>query len=140
MEISLNWIAICVVTLGFWIGGALWFGPIFGKIWMRIHHGEKKFTDEEMKNAAAGMWKLLVAELISNFVMVATLAFLIAVLPSYSGMYLGFLVWIGFVLPTIVSSTIWGNDSKKWMTPKILISASYRLIALVAAGYVLGIW
>ena len=88
MEISLNWIAICVVTLGFWIGGALWFGPIFGKIWMRIHHGEKKFTDAEMKNAMAGMWKLLVTELISNFVMIMTLTFLIKILPSYSGMHL----------------------------------------------------
>ncbi len=88
MEISFNWIAICVVTLGFWIGGALWFGPIFGKVWMRIHHGEKKFTDEEMKKAMSGMWKLLVTELISNFVMIVTLAFLIKVLPSYSGMHL----------------------------------------------------
>ena len=48
---SLNWIAIIVCTLLSWVGGAVWFGPVFGKLWMRIHHGDKKMSDAEMKKS-----------------------------------------------------------------------------------------
>lgn len=51
MEISLNWLAIGVLTVTHFALGAIWFGPIFGKIWMRIHHGDKKMSDTEMQEA-----------------------------------------------------------------------------------------
>lgn len=67
---ELNWLAIALVTLGSWIFGALWFGPIFGKLWMRIHHGEKKFTESENKKLMEGMWKLLITEFIMTALMI----------------------------------------------------------------------
>lgn len=51
MEISLPWISIGIITIASMALGAIWHGPLFGKIWMKIHHGDKKFSDEEMKKA-----------------------------------------------------------------------------------------
>ena len=107
MEISLNWIAISVCTLIMFIGGAVWHGPIFGKLWMKIHHGDRKFTEEENKKLMEGMWKLILSEFIVSLFIIISLAFLIKMLPSLSGIHVGFLVWIGFVLPTLISSIIW---------------------------------
>jgi hypothetical protein len=137
---SLNYIAIMSITIGTWAAGALWFGPLFGKLWMRVHHGDKKFSASEMAKMSEGMWKLLVGEIFANLLLVTGLAILIQRMPAFSGMHLGLFVWAGFVLPTLLSSVLWGNDQKQYMLLKIVISGSYRLIMLAGAGYLLSIW
>lgn len=138
---SLNWLAIIVISLVSFFGGAAWHGKyLFGDIWLRIHYGKDEFTDEEMKKAMEGMWIIMLAEFIATVLMVTTLAYFIKILPGFSPLYLAFLMWIGFVLPTMTSTVIWGADAKRWMMPKILISGSFRLVALLFAGYVLSVW
>lgn len=140
MEISLNWLAIIIITLVTFFGGAFWHGPLFGKIWMKIHHGDKKYSEDEMKKMMEGMWKLMTAEFVASLFMIMTLAFLIVMLPVFSGIHLAFLVWIGFVVPTMTSVVLWGNDAKKYMLTKIVISSSFRLVSLLIAGYILSVW
>jgi hypothetical protein len=137
---ELNWLAIALVTLGSWIFGALWFGPIFGKLWMRIHHGEKKFTESENKKLMEGMWKLLVTEFIMTALMIIWLACIIIAIPEYSGVKNALMIWLSFIMPAGVSVVLWGTDAKKIMFLKIVLIASNRLIALLAAGYILSIW
>ncbi len=140
IEVSLNWMAIAIMTVACFALGALWHGPLFGKLWMRIHHGKDTFTDAEMKKAMVGMWKLMLAEFVASFIMVMTLAFLIEMLPTMSGMHVAFLVWFGYVLPTMTSTVVWGGDAKKWMCTKIVVSSICRLLGLLATGYVLSMW
>lgn len=137
---SLNWLAIAVITVWSWMFGAVWFGPIWGKVWMRIHHGDRKFTDAENKEMMKGMWKLLVTEFIATALMIIGLACIIIAIPEYSGARNALMVWLAFVMPAGVSVVLWGNDAKKWMCTKIALIASNRLIALLVAGYVLEIW
>ena len=51
MEIALPWMIIIIMTIACFAFGALWHGPIFGKLWMRIHHGKDSFNEAEIKNA-----------------------------------------------------------------------------------------
>ena len=136
---SLNWIAISVCTLIMFMGGAFWHGPIFGKLWMQIHHGDKKFTEEENMELMKGMWKLMLAEFVVSFLMIVGLACIIRAIPEYSGVQNAFMIWIAFVLPTLTSSVLWGGDKREWMGTKVLITGSYRLLALLLAGYILTI-
>jgi len=141
MDTSLNWITIIVIAIVSFFGGAAWHGKyLFGSVWLRMHYGKDEFTDEETKKAMEGMWVIMLVEFVATVFMVAVLAYLIKVLPEFSPLYLAFLMWIGFVLPTMTSTVIWGADAKKWMMPKILISGSFRLVALLFAGYILSIW
>ena len=140
MDVSLNWVAILVMTVACFALGAVWHSALFGKLWMKIHHGKDSLNDAEMKKAIEGMWKIMFAEFVATFFMVVTLAFLIEMLPSFSGVHIAFLVWIGFVLPTMTSTVIWGADSKRYMATKIAVSSICRLIGLVASGYVLNMW
>ena len=138
--VSLNWLGIIIIAMGIFVIGNFWFGPLFGKTWMRIHHGSDRMSESEMKKAMKGMWKLMLTEFIATFIMVMTLEFLIQILPSYSGMHIAFMIWLGFILPMTASNGIWGSDKKEWMCKKIAIASGYRLMALVAAGYILSIW
>lgn len=136
----MNWLAIVLLTVFGFFAGHLWYGPLFGKLWMRMHYGDKPLSKEEMAVAMQGLWKIMVSELLATFIMVMTLAFLMQMLPSFSGMHVAFLVWFGFVMPSMVSSVIWGKDGKAWMPTKILISTSYRLVFLLISGFVLQSW
>lgn len=138
--VEINWLAVLVLTVGSWMFGAVWFGPIWGKIWMRIHHGDKGMSDAEMKNAMKGMWKLLVTEFAATALMIVGLACIIGAIPEFSGVRNAFMIWLAFVMPAGVSVVLWGNDAKKYMCTKIALIASNRLIALIVAGYILSVW
>ena len=44
---SINWLAVLVATVSAFVGGGLWYGPIFGKAWM----SEMGFTEDSLKEA-----------------------------------------------------------------------------------------
>ena len=94
MTIALPWMMIVIMTVACFALGAVWHGPLFGKLWIRIHHGKDSFNAKEMEESMKGMWKLMVAEFVSTLFMVMTLSFLVEILPTYSGIHLAFLVWI----------------------------------------------
>ena len=107
---------------------------------MRIHHGDRKFSEAENKKLSEGMWKLILTELVASTLMVIGLACIIRAIPEYSGIQNGLMIWLAFVLPTLTSTVIWGGDEKKWMCTKIAVTGSYRLLALITIGYILSIW
>lgn len=137
---TLPWMTIAIMTIACFALGALWHGPLFGKLWMKIHHGKDSFNDAEMKKAMEGMWKLMLAEFVATFFMVIGLACVIRAIPEYSGIQTAFMIWLAFILPTMMSTVIWGSDAKKWMCTKIAVSSIWRLIGLLATGYILSMW
>lgn len=134
---GLNWLAITIMTVASFAFGAIWHGPLFGKIWMRIHHGDKKMSDEDMKKSMEGLWKIMIAEFIATFFMIIGLACIIRAIPTFPPMLAAAMIWLAFVLPTMTSTVIWGNDPKKVMCTKITLSSICRFISLVATAFVL---
>jgi Protein of unknown function (DUF1761) len=135
--VGLNWTLIAIMTVACFALGAVWHGPLFGKLWMRIHHGKDSFNAKEMAEATKGMWKLMVTEFVATGLMVISIACLVRAIPSMPGWQIALMVWVGFVLPTMASTVIWGADTKKYMATKIAVSSICRLIGLLATGYVL---
>ena len=86
------------------------------------------------------MWKLITLEVIASALMVIGLACVIRAIPEYSGIQNAFMVWLGFVLPMTVSNTIWGGDKREVMMIKVILATGYRLVSLLAVGYILSIW
>lgn len=73
---------------------------------MKIHH-EKTLSDAEMKEMSKGMAVLMGLELAATLLMMIGLACIVGAIPEYSGVKIGFLVWVAFILPMNVSNTIW---------------------------------
>lgn len=136
---DMNYWVILWVTIVVFMGGALWYGPLFGNTWMKILGMEWK-SKEQLKEATKGMWKLLLTEFITTFMLMTTLAFLVTQIQWYRAIAIAFFVWLGFALPMIVSDVIWGGDKKEWICTKITIMLSFRFIALMFAGFIYWIW
>ena len=133
---TLNWIAIIILSIAQFAVGSLWFGPLFGKTWMKIHH-KTTLTKAQEQEMMKGMRKLMLTEFVASLLITIALACLVAAIPTMPGRKVGLMVWVGFVLPMTASNIIRGNDDRKWMPMKIALAAGYRLISLVAIGYTL---
>jgi Protein of unknown function (DUF1761) len=134
---SLPWMMIGLCTVGSFAFASIWHGPLFGKMWGRIHGMSENCSDAERQKMMVGIWKIMLAEFIATLLIIISLACLIRAIPSMSGVHVAFMVWVGFILPMTVSNVVWGNDPKKWMCAKIAISTVGRLISLLAVGYLL---
>lgn len=66
-----NWLAVAVGTLAFFVVGALWYGALFGKLWQRE-------AGVSAPPAGAAMARIMVLTLLCEFIVVAMLAHLIA--------------------------------------------------------------
>ena len=130
---SINYIAILVVSIVSIVIGWLWYGPIFGKIWVK----EAGFTDEMLaQGKTKGMAKsyiltfifcLISAYVLSYFMIVQSVATI------SSAMSLAFLVWLGFQLPIHLGTVLWDMKSLKLF----MLTSVHSLEPLLASGIIL---
>jgi hypothetical protein len=133
---NINYIAVLVAAVAQFIFGAIWYMPIFGKLWGKIH-GFDKVSPEEQKVMTKKMAPLLVVQFIFTLVTTIVLAFLISNFPDLSVYKLAFSLWIGFIVPTQVAAVLFGGTNPKWVTTKILIMAFAALGCMLIAAFVL---
>ncbi len=124
---ELNYTAIIVATIAQFIFGAIWYMPIFGKIWGQIH-GFDQVAPEKQKEMMKGMWKFLVMQFIFTFITTWVFALLLTGFKSDWNIYgLAFLYWLGFLLPTQAAAVIFGGTKPGWIIIKIAIAAGASL-------------
>lgn len=120
--------------------GFFWYGPLLGKLWMRL----SGFTSESMDAAKArGMAKSYILMMMGSFVMSFTLAHELIFASTYTntfgvsaGLMAGFWNWLGFVAPVTLGTVLW--DGKPWSL--WFINAGYYLVALSLMGVILAMW
>lgn len=136
---NLNSIAIILATVVQFVIGAIWYGPIFGKLWGKIHCFDKlsKEVQEKMMKAMAPFYAL---QLLVTIVTTVALSILHTNLPTWNIFALAGLLWLGFVVPTQVSGVIFGGTEGKWITTKIAILVGGAFACLMAAGFVLNLF
>jgi hypothetical protein len=133
-EMKINYAAVAVSGILYWILGAVWFGFLFGNQWMALEH----ITSEQ----ARGMEMPWVPYVVS-FLLDLLIAFVIAVVCAWRtantasrGAALGILMWIGFAGPVMYTSYIYE------MRPNALfaINGFYPLVGFCLMGAILGAW
>ena len=134
---AINYLAILIAAVVQFIIGAIWYMPLFGKTWGKIH-GMDTVPPEEMKVMQKKMMPLLVVQFISTLVTTVVLAIFITYLPTDWNVYaLAGFFWIGFVVPTQVAAVIFGGTKPEWVVKKILIMAFGSLLCLEAAAIII---
>jgi hypothetical protein len=130
---KVNFVAIFVAALAYWLLGAVWYGAIFQKPWMALEH-----VTPEM---AAGVSPI--APYIISFVLNLVIAFVLAQIIAWRdantaarGAALGILIWIGFLGPVTYTTYMYE------MRPKQLfaINEFYVLVGMCLMGAILGAW
>jgi hypothetical protein len=132
-----NYFAILIAVVAQFLLGFLWYGPIFGKLWGKMHGFDKlsKETQQKMMKAMGPFYALqLFVTVITTFVLDIFINFL----PNDWNIYaLAGFFWLGFVLPTQVSGVIFGGTEGKWIAKKIAVQAGGALVCLEAAAIIL---
>jgi hypothetical protein len=146
MELAINlWAVLACAVLGI-VLGTLWYGPVFGKLWMK----ETGITPEaaaafraDPKKMRGMMAKSYGLTIVSSFIMAFVLAHVFAFASAFTGMSgvmgglsAGFWSWLGFVLPVSLNPVLW--DGKSWKY--FFITSGYYLAILLVMGVVLGAW
>jgi len=131
---SLNYLAILVAAIAYFVIGALWYSVFFGRAWIKAM-GLKK-TDIEREKNKGSRWKAYFANFLTIIVMVYVLAIFIRVSEATNplgGMFVGFLIWLGFIATVSIGTILWEGKPLELY----LINASYHLVSLNVAGIIL---
>jgi hypothetical protein len=135
---NINLIPVIIAGVINMVLGALWYSPfVMGKLWMR----SMGKTDEEMKqgfsSAKVGITYAVntIASLLFAYVLAHIIKF--ASINSFTdGVKVGFWVWLGFVVTTVIPGYLY-EDRPKML---YIIFIIYQLISIVLMGGLIAIW
>ncbi len=136
---EINYFAVLLCGFLAMVFGSIWYGPLFGKKWMKITRATPKDLEErkKMQKAAAPLYAI-------QFVLVLfqawVLAYYIAGWKDASGIENSLWIWAAFVMPTIAGTSMWTNDSRAVMRARFLIQSGYQLVLFFLFGLILGLW
>ncbi len=135
---TLNLVPVIVAGVLNMIIGALWYSPyVIGKLWMRAM-GK---TEEELRQgfSPTSMAMTYIVNTVASLVFAYVLAHLIKFSSTNDfsqGVMIGFWVWLGFVVTTVIPGYMYEGK------PKVLffIFIIYQLISITLMGGLLAIW
>lgn len=131
---QINVWAVLVAALASFIVGWLWYGPLFGKQWMKLNG----FTPEKLREEKGLPMPLI---LIASYVGAALAAFAIAMFIGAEanmsfGIFAGFMIAIFWIGPSRLNDVLFERQPFKLY----LINLGYNLAIYVIMGAVLGAW
>ena len=118
--------------------GMLWYGPLFGKHWMKVM-GVHFATPEDKKKAQKGMMPIYLLQMLVTFIMFLAFAYFnlfIGPLTIVGGIVFGLFIWFGFIMPIEAGNALWSGKTKKLSLHMFLISTFYQMIVLAIGGIV----
>lgn len=136
MNISL-W-AVIVAAVAQFVVGAIWYMPLFGNLWGKIH-GFERHSKADQAQMQRDMMPMLVVQFLMAGVTAYVLAWLIAALPNENAYVIAAWVWAGFAVPTQVSAVIFGGTAPKWVVSKIAVMAGGALVCYMVAAFVINV-
>lgn len=118
--------------------GALWYGPLFGKMWMQI----TGCTDADIEKRKEMQKKAMPLYFI-QFLLVLGQLYVLSHLTGSTGLVgikSSLWIWGGFVMPTVAGSCMWNNDSRQVAWTRFVLQAGFQLVCFVVFGFILGTW
>jgi hypothetical protein len=126
-----NWLAVLVAALSGFVIGSLWYGPLFGKVWMRLTGMTKE------KGAQANMAVTFGGAYVLNVIAALGIA---TVSVEHTGMmfalHVGLLGAFFFVAPALGVIYLFEQQPfRLW-----LVNAGYQVVNFAAMGAIIGAW
>lgn len=137
MEVAVNYTAVLVAAVVYMALGFLWYGPLFGKAWMRL----VGMTKADMNKAKKGMGKTYLISFVGAVVMAYVLYHFLRFAGANTweaGAQGGFWAWLGFVATTGVNEHLFSVKPKPWSL--YAINQGYLLVGLMVGGAILAVW
>ncbi|HSW71585.1 MAG TPA: DUF1761 domain-containing protein [Gammaproteobacteria bacterium] len=126
---AVNYVAVLVAAVAAMVIGYIWYGPLFGKMWMK----ESGMKDMKGSGNMAMTYAI-------QYVAAAVMAYVLAVMLKMSGttdlmmaVKMAFWIWLGFIATTLIGSVLF--EKKSW--GYYLVNAGYHLVTLAVVAAVL---
>lgn len=131
---DVNWLAVVVAVVAHQVLGFLWYGPLFGRMWMSA----RGTTREEMQARGVSPAPFVVAG-IGSLLSAIALALLLSLadeVDAIDGLMVGLLAGIGFAAPTSATAAAYeeGNPTVTWLY------IAYQVAGFAIMGAILGAW
>jgi len=135
---EINYLAILVSGIASIVIGGLWYGPLFGKQWMKMAGIECDPATITAQQKAM-MWKGYVVTFLASLVMAYVFASTLAAFGAAgASMALqgAFWIWVGFFVPVALSPILW--EQKPWKM--FFINIGHSLVSLGVIALILTLW
>jgi hypothetical protein len=134
---ELNWLAVIVAALAYFVLGALWYAPpVMGKTWMAAGGME---TPADDRRPGAGIYVVPLVGSVLSAVALGMLAEATGTDTVGEGFVLGVVVAIGFALAiALVTATFESNKPKPMVWGAI--NAGYHALGIIVAALIIGAW
>jgi len=137
VDVTINYLAVLVAAVAGMVIGAFWYSPLlFGNIWVKLMNFDKKKMEETKNKGMAKYYALA-------FLAVLVMSYILAHFVDYAGatnlvqaLQLGFWVWLGFFVTTMLNSVLWEGKPVKLY----LIGIVHYLVALEVMSLILTLW
>jgi MFS family permease len=130
-EMSVNWFSVAGASIVGFVVGFLWYGPLFGKAWLKA----VGLTEEDTRKA--NMVKVFGISFVLQFMMAYCLAMFFGPdITTATGTLFGFLAGLPWVAAAIAINALY--EQKSWQY--ILINGGYWTVTFTVMGVVLGTW
>lgn len=133
---ELNWVAVLVAALAYWMLGAIWYArPVFGDSWM-------KAQGIEMPEGEGPPLISMIGPLVGYFIVTIAVGMIAAASgtdTAAEGLALGLTMGIG-VAGAIVGVIALFEANKPSASTWALITGAYNLLGLVLASIILAVW
>lgn len=136
---EIHYISILACGVLAMVLGALWYGPIFGKMWMKVI-GATEVDPERRKELQRKMMPLYGVQFLLVLLQVYILAHFVKGWATATGVETSLWIFFGFVMPTIAAASMWNNDSANIAWARFLIQGGYQLALFICFGLILGLW
>ncbi len=140
--VDVNYLAVLACGVAAIVIGFLWYGPLFGKQWMKLA-GIDKATPEQMAEGKKKMPMMAAIQFVGALIMAYGLAHSLIFASAYlntsgvsAGLMAGFWSWLSFVAPVTVGMVLW--EGRKW-TYWFIVSGNW-LVTLLVMGVILALW
>lgn len=135
---NLNFWAILVSGLVYWILGGVWYAAVFSKSWQEAL-GFNAMNEAEKAQLQKDFPKALLAHFISGLITSFILAQIVAAMGANSfmeGLLYGALMWLAFAFTIHLNSLMFEKRPK----PVFYINNGFFLIAFAGLGGILTVW
>lgn len=142
---EINYLAVLACGVAAVIIGSIWYGPLFGKIWME-GMGIGKLTPEQMKEGMKQMPRNYAIQFIGSLLTAAVVAYVVLAFDfvwrdyymsnQMLGIKAGLVIWLGLILPIKYAESLWNGKKFKY----VAVDIGYWLIMLPIYGLIVATW
>ena len=133
--VNINLLAVLVAAIASIVLGFLWYGPLFGKVWMQLMGMDKKKMGKDMKKQMTKSYIIMViSTLVTSFILAHFVKYLGTSLAE--ALQTTFWIWLGFIATVQLGIVLW--EGKPWKL--YFINTSYWLVNLSVMSIILAVW